>query len=311
MLAEKFQPALSKAIHESLVKVIPENMPPITNALQIDGVLCISMDSNKSKKIVVKIHDTIQPIATDTGSGRSSPWQIPLEKIQAAHERFLEFNGTEGGDTPTSVPGSPSAAETPIDLRGARTVPEVLDYTANQLRNGALSSPLTNGDSGSETGSKFSASSPSIPASGSIPSPSGTAAKNGVAAQPKTPNEIQCKVCSKTISGGLPALQTHAQDAHQRYVCRFCYNTFSLRCNLKRHERLHAGLKPYRCNKCDRSFTRGTDLKYHMARHCAEDRVNNGMPNLVPSNGAPSSIATTESIPDVDMEVCRITFIFV
>lgn len=80
-------------------------------------------------------------------------------------------------------------------------------------------------------------------------------------------NEMRCKICAQMCYGGFAALQSHTQEIHRRHLCRFCYNSFSLRCNLKRHERLHVGLKPYNCKICSKSFARSTDLKLHMQKH--------------------------------------------
>ena len=77
---------------------------------------------------------------------------------------------------------------------------------------------------------------------------------------------LSCKFCPETYQGFKP-LQSHLEQVHKRYLCRQCLSTFSMRCNLRRHERLHQGLKPYRCDQCSKSFARSTDLKIHLNKH--------------------------------------------
>ncbi len=52
-----------------------------------------------------------------------------------------------------------------------------------------------------------------------------------------------------------------------RYTCKQCHTTFSLRCNLRRHERLHEGHKPFQCQWCPKTFSRNGDLKIHEWKH--------------------------------------------
>ena len=54
---------------------------------------------------------------------------------------------------------------------------------------------------------------------------------------------------------------------HYRYTCKQCQTTFSLRCNLRRHERLHEEHKPYQCQWCPKTFSRNGDLKIHEWKH--------------------------------------------
>ncbi|ELT94022.1 hypothetical protein CAPTEDRAFT_73311, partial [Capitella teleta] len=79
----------------------------------------------------------------------------------------------------------------------------------------------------------------------------------------KTPT---CKICSSTF-GSIEELVSHTLSEHKRYLCKRCLNSFSLRCNLHRHERLHSGIKPFPCNLCEKSFARNADLKLHLQKH--------------------------------------------
>uniref|UniRef100_A0A673NF56 Myoneurin-like n=1 Tax=Sinocyclocheilus rhinocerous TaxID=307959 RepID=A0A673NF56_9TELE len=59
------------------------------------------------------------------------------------------------------------------------------------------------------------------------------------------------------------------QDKH-RPICNVCGNLFSEMSSLRRHMRIHKGLKPYQCQLCTRSFRQGNQLKTHMRIHTGE-----------------------------------------
>ncbi|XP_059390893.1 myoneurin-like isoform X2 [Carassius carassius] len=59
------------------------------------------------------------------------------------------------------------------------------------------------------------------------------------------------------------------QDKH-RPICNVCGNFFSEMSSLRRHMRIHKGLKPYQCQLCTRSFRQGNQLKTHMRIHTGE-----------------------------------------
>uniref|UniRef100_A0A8C1G6A3 Myoneurin n=1 Tax=Cyprinus carpio TaxID=7962 RepID=A0A8C1G6A3_CYPCA len=63
------------------------------------------------------------------------------------------------------------------------------------------------------------------------------------------------------------------QDKH-RPICNVCGNLFSEMSSLRRHMRIHKGLKPYQCQLCTRSFRQGNQLKTHMRIHTGEKPFN-------------------------------------
>ncbi|XP_027029551.1 myoneurin [Tachysurus fulvidraco] len=55
-----------------------------------------------------------------------------------------------------------------------------------------------------------------------------------------------------------------------RPICNICGNLFSEMSSLRRHMRIHKGLKPYQCQLCGRCFRQGNQLKTHLRIHTGE-----------------------------------------
>ena len=53
-----------------------------------------------------------------------------------------------------------------------------------------------------------------------------------------------------------------------KFVCTFCFKSFSHKCYLDRHVRKHTGERPYPCNLCSYRAGRRDNLDLHMgAKH--------------------------------------------
>ncbi|EGF79557.1 hypothetical protein BATDEDRAFT_12478, partial [Batrachochytrium dendrobatidis JAM81] len=59
------------------------------------------------------------------------------------------------------------------------------------------------------------------------------------------------------------------------FKCDMCPSTFSRNHDLKRHIRIHLGIRPYKCERCDKSFTRMDALHRHTAVRGCKTLVSN------------------------------------
>ncbi|XP_054760365.2 transcription factor Ovo-like 2 [Lytechinus pictus] len=50
------------------------------------------------------------------------------------------------------------------------------------------------------------------------------------------------------------------------HICIFCEKGFQDKFDLKRHCRIHTGVRPYKCNICPRSFTQRVSLETHISK---------------------------------------------
>ena len=53
----------------------------------------------------------------------------------------------------------------------------------------------------------------------------------------------------------------------REFNCRFCPKTFSKPANLRQHEIIHTGEKPYKCDICGKAFNRKGNMIAHKVIH--------------------------------------------
>uniref|UniRef100_A0A8C4WV64 Myoneurin n=1 Tax=Eptatretus burgeri TaxID=7764 RepID=A0A8C4WV64_EPTBU len=70
--------------------------------------------------------------------------------------------------------------------------------------------------------------------------------------------------CSRTT------MPTEKIPEKARPMCSICGKSFSEASSLRRHARIHKGLKPFSCSLCGKAFTQGNQLKMHLRVHTGE-----------------------------------------
>ncbi|KAI8925638.1 hypothetical protein BC831DRAFT_460058 [Entophlyctis helioformis] len=114
----------------------------------------------------------------------------------------------------------------------------------------------------------------------------------------------------------MPAsdMLTSASAHPKPFKCDMCHSTFSRNHDLKRHIRIHLGIRPFKCDLCSKSFTRMDALHRHTSvRGCKtsamsgkgpddmdEDTVASPVTPITPtaSIGSSNSAAEDASRPD-------------
>ncbi|XP_070556431.1 zinc finger protein ZFP2-like isoform X2 [Ptychodera flava] len=73
--------------------------------------------------------------------------------------------------------------------------------------------------------------------------------------------------------GDAEPLETEGREKERVHFCGVCGRGFSERYRLMRHEKIHTGEKPFKCDQCDKVFSRKDNLDRHFfVQHLIRDR---------------------------------------
>ncbi|PVU96189.1 hypothetical protein BB561_001352 [Smittium simulii] len=97
------------------------------------------------------------------------------------------------------------------------------------------------------------------------------------------------------LFNNIPSCQGQSMTTRP-FKCKICNQSFSRNHDLKRHVKIHTGVKPYKCKKCNKRFGRSDALKRHsMVKRCRMVEPSNGKKEDEGSKNEMKTISSTKS----------------
>ena len=93
--------------------------------------------------------------------------------------------------------------------------------------------------------------------------------------------KVTCDICGKAVTKNR--FTTHHRSHTERFPCPHCSKVFNRKENLRVHERIHTGEKPFVCDVCGKGFRQKVELRLHGRRH-EKESASASKPALVGSS---------------------------
>ena len=101
-----------------------------------------------------------------------------------------------------------------------------------------------------------------------------------------------------------------------KYLCSFCEKSFKWRSHWKSHERIHTGERPFKCEICEKTFTRSDGLQCHKVNHIRNnsefynnDATKNALLNVChPEWPKNNDVVSQENMKSTDQTATRLFY---
>lgn len=244
---------VSRLLKQSIITLCREAVT-YRNVLEIDGLVCLTVD--KVAQHVVKIHDVYNNDTENSHENATVDRNLcasikqPSKYLHAPEDdiRPAKLNNTamcssnQSIETVTVSKSLPTTDTKPLPINLVANEADAEMGIAQNNKAEMTTSESNNRLNNSYEGLDFARLSIS-----------------------KATN-IACKKCNFILEN-VDKFENHNISLHGYFTCLICLATFTSRNNMKRHIRLHTGVKPYSCHQCSESFSRNDDYKRHILRH--------------------------------------------